>query len=146
SSNPTNFTVDGDRLLFCADGGKRGVGIWETDGTSQGTRVLAVGFGTDDDMPDEVTPFGTRILFTAGDADHGTELWALASCGDGIVDPPEECDAGSHNGHDGCCSADCTLKNECTEQSPPAVRAPGPRAPLPRRPAGHGSVTPSRPH
>ncbi len=34
---------------------------------------------------------------------------AHAMCGDGIVDPGEQCDHGAANGVDGCCSATCML-------------------------------------
>lgn len=34
---------------------------------------------------------------------------ARAACGDGVVDPAEQCDDGAMNGHDACCSAGCTL-------------------------------------
>lgn len=34
---------------------------------------------------------------------------AVAACGDGVVDAGEQCDAGSANGTDGCCSQSCTL-------------------------------------
>ena len=38
--------------------------------------------------------------------------WDAAICGDGIVDPGEDCDPGLF-GDDDCCSDDCTLKAGC---------------------------------
>src|SRR5262249_9218224 len=35
-----------------------------------------------------------------------------ATCGDQILDPGEQCDAGAANGYDGCCSAACQLVDE----------------------------------
>jgi hypothetical protein len=32
---------------------------------------------------------------------------ARAACGDGIVDSDEQCDHGTANGHDACCSTTC---------------------------------------
>src|SRR5438034_3635557 len=39
----------------------------------------------------------------------GAAASAFAACGDGVLDPDEQCDHGPANGHDDCCSTACTL-------------------------------------
>jgi ELWxxDGT repeat protein len=118
SSSAREFSTKGSHLMFfSANGGKRGLGIWQTDGTEQGTRPVAVGFGPrEDEMPASLTPLGQRLLFIAKDERHGTELWAIASCGDGVVDPSEQCDAGPADDAAGsCCGSDCNIVADCAE-------------------------------
>jgi len=61
---------------------------------------------TDDSMTDEVTgdTSGTSASSTSSTSGGPT------ICGDGLLDPDEECDAGEQNGIEGGeCNADCTL-------------------------------------
>ena len=39
----------------------------------------------------------------------GTAAGVLATCGDGVLDPDEQCDHGAANGQDDCCSVVCEL-------------------------------------
>jgi len=40
---------------------------------------------------------------------QGTSAGVLATCGDGVLDPDEQCDHGAANGQDDCCSVGCEL-------------------------------------
>ncbi|MFO7561873.1 MAG: DUF4215 domain-containing protein [Enhygromyxa sp.] len=44
-----------------------------------------------------------------GDGDGDAETTGAGSCGDGFVDPGEECDLGPDNAPDGQCTPDCTI-------------------------------------
>lgn len=68
--NPAAFAVLGGRLAYSTF-----EGIWETDGTPQGT-VRRVGPRGNDPVT-EFLRVGERIFFPGYDAATGTELWAL---------------------------------------------------------------------
>jgi hypothetical protein len=49
----------------------------------------------------------------------------FSNCGDGVIDSPEQCDAGGANGTPAsCCTATCTFRSQARS----AGRAPAPRA------------------
>jgi putative FmdB family regulatory protein len=56
------------------------------------------------------------LLFAADDGAAGNELWALIPCGDGALNPGEQCDDGNTVGGD-CCSAACTYEAAGTKCS-----------------------------
>lgn len=61
---------------------------------------------------------GTEVCDDGNDVDddgctNACELPADPMCGDGTVDPNEECDEGKDNGPDGTCLEDCTLAGVC---------------------------------
>jgi len=69
----------GGRLYFPADGGpERGAGLWASDGTPGGTGPAAdlPSTGTTGSWPARYVPLGPRILFVAGDHEHGREIRA----------------------------------------------------------------------
>jgi ELWxxDGT repeat protein len=89
SSSPVNFTELGDgRALFTATDRDRGTELWITDGTADGTRIVAdLWRGTSipypgadptaaSSSPGNILALGDgRALFAADDGVHGRELW-----------------------------------------------------------------------
>lgn len=88
SSYPQHMCVLRDKLLFAAEGdlhstspGGDGRELWISDGTRQGTRMLAdlhpgfsLGFGKSS-FPAEMTAVGAHVYFVAETPAHGKELW-----------------------------------------------------------------------
>jgi ELWxxDGT repeat protein len=75
------FKAVGKRLFFSATTSARGDELYVTDGTAQGTRRLtwftdpgALAF--DSWRPAPMEALGDRLLFTASDPEHGSELWS----------------------------------------------------------------------
>jgi ELWxxDGT repeat protein len=77
SSNPDNFTLFKNKLYFTADDSVNGTGIWVTDGTKNGTQLVADIVGDEPYGPDP-TNFvicNDKIYFIARDRINGVELW-----------------------------------------------------------------------
>ena len=74
------FAVDGDRVLFIAQGLQAGTELWESRGTAASTRRVtdfpaeAPFFGGL--RPDQLAVIDGTILLPAFDEEHGYELWA----------------------------------------------------------------------
>jgi len=88
-SFPQEFTSLGGKVFFTANDGVTGDELWKTDGTPEGT-VLVADIG-DDSFPRLLTAAGGKLFFTATDGFHGYELWKLAAPPgdtnlDGVVD------------------------------------------------------------
>jgi hypothetical protein len=68
------------------------------------------------DLSFAVTPDSKVVTYIANQDGVAFELWATGpDCGDAVVDPSEECDAGSSNGMVGsCCDTDCTPVSAAT--------------------------------
>jgi ELWxxDGT repeat protein len=64
--SPTNFA---GALYFAADDGSHGVGLWKSNGTAAGTKMVK------DVSPGFLTVVGGRLYFQGYDATHGAELW-----------------------------------------------------------------------
>ena len=82
SSNSRNFIEFKDRLYFTADDGENGGELWVTDGTTDGTQLLAdihPNDGSDSfdngSFPYGFTIAGDSLFFTADDGENGDELW-----------------------------------------------------------------------
>ncbi len=75
-SIPLNLTPVGDRLLFAAQDPNHGTELWTTDGTSEGTHILAdLQPGAGSSNPQDFTVAGNRLFFSADDGTFGRELW-----------------------------------------------------------------------
>jgi cysteine-rich repeat protein len=84
-----------------------------TDGTEAGTTLAADINPVRSAYPESIVELGGTLFFYADDGGSGEELWALASCGNGVASPGEQCDDGNLTSGDGC-SAECR-----TEQTLP---------------------------
>lgn len=68
----------GPRLYFGATDGKRGVELWTSDGTAEGTRMIQdINPGPGSSSPDGFVVVGDCLYFGANDGEHGFELWAM---------------------------------------------------------------------
>jgi len=107
NSRPEYFVQVGDRIYFTANDGVHGSELWTTDGTTAGT-MLVRDFGPGRAGFSRASLDWNGTLFFAADDGHvGLELWALPPCGNGIVNPAEQCDDGNAVAGD-CCSPACT--------------------------------------
>ncbi len=60
------MTVAGNAVFFRADDGEHGWELWRSDATEAGTTLVAdVNPGTADSFPDQVTPVGDAVFFSA---------------------------------------------------------------------------------
>lgn len=72
----TDFMRLGERVAFVATTPEFGAEPWITDGTADGTRLLAdVNPGAGASHPNRFTESGGRLYFSAQNAIHGRELW-----------------------------------------------------------------------
>lgn len=80
---PEKIAPLGSHAVFLADDGTTGEEPWISDGTEQGTFLLAdVMPGIVSSDPDQLVSTGPRAFFVADDGVHGRELWST----DGTVD------------------------------------------------------------
>lgn len=76
SSSPRNFFRFGSRIYFAAVSGTWGEELWSTDGTADGTAMVAdLVPGTLGSLPSRFTVLNGILLFNATDQ-YGQELWA----------------------------------------------------------------------
>jgi ELWxxDGT repeat protein len=74
SEGPIGVEMNGV-LYFAADDGVTGRELWRSDGTAEGTRMLADIHPTASSSPRFLTVAGGRLFFSADDGTHGRELW-----------------------------------------------------------------------
>lgn len=76
---PRKFTRAGNLTYFLANDGVVRPNLWRTDGTSEGTIPLNINpnavFETDRSEFNSWVAMGSTLFFTAGDPEHGLELW-----------------------------------------------------------------------
>ena len=77
-SNPRNFIEFSDRLYFTANNGVSGDELWASDGTSDGTQLLADirpndsgNYSQSASFAEEFTVAGDRLFFSADNGDNG---------------------------------------------------------------------------
>ncbi|MBE9048757.1 hypothetical protein IQ255_31025 [Pleurocapsales cyanobacterium LEGE 10410] len=79
SYSPENFTVFNDQLYFTAEDGENGEELWVSDGTTDGTRLVAdINPGSNNfggSSPGNLTVFNGELYFGATDGENGRELW-----------------------------------------------------------------------
>jgi ELWxxDGT repeat protein len=65
-------------VAFAASNGVQGMELWMSDGTPEGTRMLAdVAEGALSASPAQLTVSGPRLFFVADEGVHGRELWSV---------------------------------------------------------------------
>jgi len=77
STGGRELWIDDGRALFDADDGTHGVEPWATDGTPEGTYLVAdINPGPSSSFPGEFSSCGNeQALFVADDGVHGREIW-----------------------------------------------------------------------
>ena len=77
SPEDLRLPVAGGKAFFVASRPASGTELWVTDGTPAGTRELDLLPGTPGSAPNLLTPFGGRVVFTAGTSalPDGRRLW-----------------------------------------------------------------------
>lgn len=81
-SNPSNFAILNNKIYFNAndgfdyENGQHGFELWVSDGTAEGTQIVADINTAEGSSPTGLIAFGDKIYFSANDNTHGTELWA----------------------------------------------------------------------
>jgi ELWxxDGT repeat protein/cysteine-rich repeat protein len=99
---PSYFQAVGNLLYFTAHTPSFGYELWRSDGTFDGTYIVKNINLVRSSYPESPANIAGTLFFYADDGRVGEELWALAPCGDGTVNPGEECDDGNLTSHDGC--------------------------------------------
>ncbi|MEL6767354.1 MAG: DUF4214 domain-containing protein [Pseudomonadota bacterium] len=63
-------------IIFAANDGEFGLELWRSDGTEEGTMMVAdINSGNSGSAIEEVYEFGDRVIFTANNGSDGRELW-----------------------------------------------------------------------
>jgi ELWxxDGT repeat protein len=79
-SYPFSLTAVGSTLYFSASSPQTGSELWKTDGTANGTVLVAeVASGSVGSYPSSVTEVAGTLFFVADDGVHGDELWKVDS-------------------------------------------------------------------
>ena len=75
-SNPSDFIEFNDKLYFSAKNNDTGRELWVSDGTAEGTNLVAdINPGTDGSAPTDLVEFNDKLYFSADDGENGIELW-----------------------------------------------------------------------
>ena len=88
-SSPYDFIEFNGKLYFSADDGENGRELWVSDGTSEGTELVAdINPGSDgnynyDSDPSNFIEFNGKLYFSADDGENGRELWVSDGTSEG---------------------------------------------------------------
>ncbi len=86
SSSSSNFTDMNGTLFFTANDGANGVELWMSDGTADGTVMVAdINPGSGGSYPAQLTDVNGTLYFSVSDGTNGTELWKSDGTADGTV-------------------------------------------------------------
>jgi len=86
SSAPAELTALDRRVLFVASDGKSGRDLWVSDGTADGTSLVAdIRPGPTGAEPGFLTALGDAVYFAADDGTHGRELWRSGGTADSTM-------------------------------------------------------------
>jgi ELWxxDGT repeat protein len=79
SASPSGFfQIEPGVVGFVADDGISGAELWRTDGTPQGTRMIAdLNPGPEPSAPMNVVVLANRVWFSAFTREQGRELWRM---------------------------------------------------------------------
>ena len=78
SSSPSDLTEFNDQLYFAASDGENGRELWVTDGTTEGTTLVAdINPGSNNSSPQNLTVIGDELFFGANNGEIGNELFKL---------------------------------------------------------------------
>jgi ELWxxDGT repeat protein/cysteine-rich repeat protein len=99
---PSYFQAVGNLLYFTAHNPSFGYELWRSDGTPEGTGIVRNLNLVRSSYPESPANVGGTLFFYGDDGRFGDELWALTPCGNGSVEPGEECDDGNLDHGDGC--------------------------------------------
>ena len=81
AAGPHTFEPWNGEVYFAADGGE-GVELWKTDGTTDGTKLVAdIAPGSSGSFPTSLTAGSGGLTFAATTASVGTEFWTLDRSG-----------------------------------------------------------------
>jgi len=73
---PTELTAVGERLFFSANDGRSGRELWQSDGTSEGTRLVKdIWPGSSSAVPQQLSNVNGNLVFSASDGQSGVEAW-----------------------------------------------------------------------
>ena len=89
-SDPERLTEFNGKIYFSADDGVNGRELWVSDGTTEGTQLLAdiapgedeYGYA-DESYPQDFIQFQDRLFFTASDGEVGSEIWVTDGTSEG---------------------------------------------------------------
>ena len=83
---PSDFVDFGSFTFFVANNGANGRELWKTDGTAQGTTLVADIFaGADSSNPTDLVNINGVLYFSANDGTNGRELWRSDGTAAGTV-------------------------------------------------------------
>jgi ELWxxDGT repeat protein len=75
---PTSIGIDGSMFYFSAEDDSHGRELWKTDGTAEGTELVAdINNGSGSSTPSHLVLLGTTLYFSASDGSLGKEMWAF---------------------------------------------------------------------
>lgn len=76
SSFPYGFAKFNGKLYFRARDGENGDELWVTDGTTEGTTLVAdINPGSSSSVPSDLAELDGKLYFRANDGENGSELW-----------------------------------------------------------------------
>jgi ELWxxDGT repeat protein len=82
---PRDLVAFGGQLYFTAVDSQHGRELWTSDGTADGTRLVAdIAAGRASSDPTDLTVAGSRLFFLANDGSHGRGLWVSDGSSVGI--------------------------------------------------------------